>query len=102
MQFQQNVVVGDDLAQAIESGTTHATCSPPSLLGRGFGYDMVQQGRAYTVNGCDTRSGIPQALLGEVGRLTGRYIVPAGCGRHAARWEVKAPNGVYLWVEIEQ
>lgn len=102
MQFQHNIVVGDDLAQVVEAGTTYATCSSPSLLCRSFGFDHAQVGRSYTVNGCDTRSGIPQVLLGEVGRLTGRYVVPAGCGRHAARWEVRASSGVYIWVEIEQ
>ena len=101
-QMQDGVNNGDDLATAIELQLTYATCAPPSISQAGFGFDPAQQGRAYTVMGCDTRSGIPERLLGEVGRLTGRYVVPAGCSRRAARWEAKTAGGVYLWVGVDQ
>ncbi len=101
MQCQDSVHTGDDLAQAVEDERCYATCSPPSVQGQGLGFDHAQVGRSYKVNGCDTRSGIPQPLLGETGRLTGRYVVPSGCGRHAARWEVRIPGDTYIWIEVD-
>lgn len=101
MLFQPDIHTGDDLAAAIDFGTTHATCSSISIQGRGFGYDSSRTGRSYTVLSFDTMSGIPHRFLGSRGVLTGRHVVPVGCRRVAARWECCTIDG-YLWVGLEE
>lgn len=101
MPFQPDVHTGSDLAAAIDSGATYATCSSISIQERHFGYDAGREGRSYTVLSFDTMSGIPYRFLGSRGLLTGRYVVPAGCSRVAARWECRILDG-YLWVGLEE
>lgn len=102
MPFQPDIHTGDDLAAAIDADLTYATCSSISIQGRHFGYDASRSGRSYTVQSFDTMSGIPPRFLGSRGMLTGRYIVPAGCRRVAARWEVVVDFRSYLWISLEE